>query len=128
MIFIKSINRLSNGKRALTQTQVSRPKKLFLVEKLRKFLIHRCVLRIALSRKPYIKNTLAYLLMLNWLFRNIWKYTTKVNKTIGLLRKLQKVLPRSALMIIYKAFVRLHLDYGNAIWTLQQNISPETWI
>ena len=41
--------------------------------------------------------------------------TTKVSKTIGLLRKLQKVLPRSALMIIYKAFVRLHLDYGNAI-------------
>ena len=41
--------------------------------------------------------------------------TTKVNKTIGLLPKLQHFLPRSVLMIIYKAFVRLHLDCGNAI-------------
>ena len=39
--------------------------------------------------------------------------TTKVNKTIGLLRKLQKTLPRLVLMPIYKAFVRPHLDYGD---------------
>ena len=38
--------------------------------------------------------------------------TTKVNKTIGLLRKLQKKLPRPVLMTVYKAFVRLHLYYG----------------
>ena len=38
--------------------------------------------------------------------------TTKVNKTIALLQKLQKALPKSVLMTMYKAFVRLHLDYG----------------
>ena len=38
--------------------------------------------------------------------------TTKVNKTIGLLRKLQKKLPRPVLMTVYKAFVILHLYYG----------------
>ena len=36
--------------------------------------------------------------------------TTKTNETIGLLRKLQNILPRLALNSIYKAFVRQHLD------------------
>ena len=38
--------------------------------------------------------------------------TTKVNKPIALLQKSQKALPKSVLMTMYKAFVRLHLDYG----------------
>ena len=42
--------------------------------------------------------------------------TIKVNKTIGLLQKLQKTLPRPALMTMYKAFVRPHLDYGDIIY------------
>ena len=40
----------------------------------------------------------------------------KVNKTIGLLRKLHNILPRSALLIAYKIFVRPHLDHGNIIY------------
>ena len=40
----------------------------------------------------------------------------KVNKTIGMLWKLQKNLPRPALMTIYKAFVRPYLDYGEVIY------------
>ena len=42
--------------------------------------------------------------------------TTKVNKSIGLLRKLQKTLPRPVLMTMYKTFVRPHLDYGDIIY------------
>ena len=42
--------------------------------------------------------------------------TTKVNKTIGLLWKMQKILPRQVLMTIYKAFVRPHLDYDDIIY------------
>ena len=42
--------------------------------------------------------------------------TTKVNKTIGLLRKLQNILPRPAVKTIYKTFVRPHLDYGDVIY------------
>ena len=38
----------------------------------------------------------------------------KTNKTIGLLKKLSNLLPRQALVTIYKAFIRPHLDYGNA--------------
>ena len=41
---------------------------------------------------------------------------SKVDKTIGLLRKLQVVFPRPSLVTIYKAFIRPHLDYGNIIY------------
>ena len=47
----------------------------------------------------------------------------KVNKTIGILRKLHKVLPRSQQITIYKAFVRLHLDFGIIIYDQECNIS-----
>ena len=47
----------------------------------------------------------------------------KVNKTIGLLRKLQNVLPRSALLTIYKSFIRPHLDYGDIIYDQAYNAS-----
>ena len=42
--------------------------------------------------------------------------TTKINKTIGLLRKLQNLLPRTILIKIYKAFVRPHLDYDDILY------------
>ena len=38
--------------------------------------------------------------------------TTKINKITGLLCKQQNLLPRTALITIYKAFLRPHLDYG----------------
>ena len=40
----------------------------------------------------------------------------KINKTIGLLCKLQNILPRELLLTTYKSFVRLHLDYGDVIY------------
>ena len=39
----------------------------------------------------------------------------KANKTIRLLRKLSNLLPRQALVTIYKEFVRPHLDYGDVL-------------
>ena len=42
--------------------------------------------------------------------------TTRVNKTIGPLRKLRKYLQRPVLMTIYKAFVRPHLVYDDVIY------------
>ena len=39
----------------------------------------------------------------------------KVNKTMGLLRKLQNTLPRPSLLTIHKSFIRPHLDYGDII-------------
>ena len=40
----------------------------------------------------------------------------QVNKTIGLLHKLQNLLSRSTLITIYKVFVKLHLDYGDILY------------
>ena len=47
----------------------------------------------------------------------------KTNRTIGLLRKLRSLLPRAALITIYKAFVRPHLDYGDILYEQAFNAS-----
>ena len=47
----------------------------------------------------------------------------KVSKTIGLLRKLQKISPRPPLITIYKSFMRSHLDYGDIIYNQAYNFS-----
>ena len=49
--------------------------------------------------------------------------SSKISKTLGHLRKLQNLLPRSALVTIYKAFVRLHLDYGDILYDQAYNMS-----
>ena len=48
---------------------------------------------------------------------------SKINKTISLLRKLQCLIPRSALLTIYKTFVRPYLDYGDIIYEKAYNSS-----
>ena len=40
----------------------------------------------------------------------------KVNKTIGLLRKLENILPISALLTIYKTFIRPYLEHGGIMY------------
>ena len=40
----------------------------------------------------------------------------KTNKKIGLLKKLSNLLSRKALVTIYKAFIRPHLDYGDVLY------------
>ena len=39
----------------------------------------------------------------------------KVNRGIAILRKLQTVLPREALLTIYKSFIRPHFDYDDVV-------------
>ena len=46
----------------------------------------------------------------------IYSILNKVNKTIGLLRKFQLILPRHSLITIYKTFTRPHIDYGDVIY------------
>ena len=41
---------------------------------------------------------------------------SRVNKTIGLLRKFQPTLPRKSLVAIYKSFYRTNLDYGDVVY------------
>ena len=40
---------------------------------------------------------------------------SKVNKSIGLLRKFQPVLPRSSLFTIYKIFILSHFNYADVV-------------
>ena len=40
----------------------------------------------------------------------------KARKIIRLIRKLQPIIPRVALLTIYKSFLRPHLDYGDVIY------------
>ena len=47
----------------------------------------------------------------------------KVNKTIGLQRKLQNSLSRPSLLTIYKSFIRPRLDYGDVIYDQAYNAS-----
>ena len=47
----------------------------------------------------------------------------KISKTLGLLRKLHNLLPRSALITIYKAFVSPYLDYSDILYDQAYNMS-----
>ena len=47
----------------------------------------------------------------------------KISKTTGLLRELCNLLPRSAQITIYKAFVRSYLDYGDIRYDQAFNMS-----
>ena len=55
-----------------------------------------------------------------WHLKNI---LNKVNKTIGLSRKLQNILPRGLLLTIYKSFIRPYLHYGDVIYDQHHNNS-----
>ena len=48
---------------------------------------------------------------------------SKVSKTIGLLRKLQKMLTRPPFITIHKSFIKRHLDYGDIIYDQACNVS-----
>ena len=47
----------------------------------------------------------------------------KVSRTIALLRKLQLILPRHALITIYKPFIRPYLNYGDILYDKAFNAS-----
>ena len=63
------------------------------------------------------QNHLRLLLDFNLNFQERCKFLLKkVNKTVVLLPKFQNILLRSALLTIFKCFVRTHLDYGDIIY------------
>ena len=47
----------------------------------------------------------------------------QANKGVGLLRKLQTILPRKSLLTIYKSFIRPLLDYEDVIYDKPSNAS-----
>ena len=71
---------------------------------------------IIVSQSPYQKHLGLFLDAQLTFEQHLKVITTKVNKTIGLLQKMQKTLPRAVLMTMFKALVRAHLDYGDIIY------------
>ena len=55
----------------------------------------------------------------------IQRILIKIRKTIGLIRKLQPIIPRAVLLTIYKSFLRSHLDYGDVIYDRAFNESSQ---
>ena len=47
--------------------------------------------------------------------------TKKNTKGIGLLLKLQSILPQTSLLTIYKSLIRPHLDYGAVVYDQPSN-------
>ena len=45
----------------------------------------------------------------------------KCNKLIGLMKRLSLNLPQSALLTIYKSFIRQHLEYGDILYDKPDN-------
>ena len=56
-------------------------------------------------------------------YENLTPVFSRVNKTIDLLRKLQRTLPRKSLVTIYKSFIRPHLDYVDVVYDRASNDS-----
>ena len=55
--------------------------------------------------------------------RHLKDKLSNISKTIGLLRKLQKILTRAPLFTIYKSFIRPHLDFVDIIYDKAYNSS-----
>ena len=55
--------------------------------------------------------------------QHITEIITKASKGVGVIKKLNNVLPRKALLTICKSFVRFHVDYGDILYHQPYNES-----
>ena len=70
-----------------------------------------------MSLKPFLKNTLHVKLDFKLTFEeHLNNVLAKVNKAVDLSRKLWNLLLRTTIIIIYKAFIRPHLGYGDVLY------------
>ena len=49
------------------------------------------------------------------------KITIKISRVIGLLRRLQRILPSHILLTIYNSLIQSHLNYGLLLWGYKNN-------
>ena len=56
-------------------------------------------------------------------YEHLTNVSSKISKTLRLLRKLKNVLPRQAVLKVYKCFIRPHLDYGDIIYNQAYSLS-----
>ena len=113
---------LFNGKWGSILILKNKLKRRFSVEKLTKLIIPRYILKENLVKSSSTQKHLGMILDTKLDFSlHLKNVQNKVNKTIGLLRKLQDTLPRTSLITIFKSFIRPHLDYGDIIYDRAYN-------
>ena len=113
-----------NGKWVLILTLANRPRKLFSLVKSKRLAILPFISIINQSKQVPSQKHLGLIFNSKLNFQEHLKnISNKVNKTIGILRKLQHILPREPLLTFYKSFVRPHLDYGDVIYDQHYNNS-----
>ena len=56
-------------------------------------------------------------------YEHLTNVSSKISKTLRLLRKLKNVLPRPAVLKVYKCLIRPHLDYGGIIYNQAYSLS-----
>ena len=128
-VYIKSINEIFNGKWALNQTQASKPQ-FFLEKKLRRFLILHYVLIRALFWKPISKTSK----QISCCLIDIWgTFETNYYQGKQSYRTATKITKNSAetgVNNFVQSFCEttIRLWWYDFWWSLQQKISPETWI
>ena len=67
--------------------------------------------------KDFSQKQLSVVLDFKLTFEEHLKYVlVKVNNAVSFLPKLRNFLPRTSLITVYKAFIRQHLDYGDALY------------
>ena len=54
---------------------------------------------------------------------NLKTMSNKMSKSVGFLRKLQNILPRPALLAIYRCSIRPHLEHGDIVLDQTYNLS-----
>ena len=121
-IYCKCKVRHISERSRLIQTELSKWKRLYFRERLLRLLIPLFILTMQLKltrTQKHLGLQLDSKLSFN---EHTNSKISKVTKDIGLLRKLQHIL-RRCLLIVYKYFVRCHLDFGDIIYDPPSNAS-----
>ena len=112
------VNRINNWafqwKKIFNPDPNKQTQEVFFPAKLKNYLKHLLIFNNNIVTQSLTQKHLAMLLDTKLGFQEHLKgIFSKVNKTIGLLRKLHHILPRSTLLTNYKSFIRPHLAYGD---------------
>ena len=81
------------------------------------------VVRYPINTSPKLNNDLHKVSLWAYKWKHINEKINEANKGIGIIRKLNNILPRSALLTIYRSFIRPHLEYGDVIYDQPENES-----
>ena len=114
----------NSGKWLLIWTQQNKLKKLFFSKKPRESFHPNLYFNKFVVEKVQTQKHLGLKLDKNLSFKEHLKDKfVKVNRGIGILKKLSGFLSRHSLITLYKSFMRLHLDYADILYDQPNNLN-----